>query len=52
MDNLICYNHPGDLNCWFVQYERDPIPTWAVNVSPYVEEDECPELAGDGSNYE
>ena len=35
MDKMIRYNHPGDLNLWFVQYEKDPLPNWAVNVELY-----------------
>lgn len=52
MDDMIRYNHPGDLNVWFVQYAKDPVPKWAVNIEPHEEEEDCPELAGDGSNYD
>lgn len=33
---MIRYNHPGDLNTWFVQLKEDRLPVWAVNVEDYV----------------
>ena len=40
-EDLIRYQHrlqkKGDIVVWFMQYAKDPIPKWAVNVEPYVE---------------
>ena len=32
------YNHPGDLNVWFVDIKGNE-PAWAVNVQPYISTD-------------
>jgi hypothetical protein len=36
---MVRYNHPDNLNVWYFQYQKDPLPLWAIVFSePYSDE--------------